>query len=164
LSTRCTVHFHDDGTEEPEAIIYRHSDGYPSGVLPDIEAFFAACENGTAANGGRPDTRFNDPSYLAAKFVVYQSQSLRRHMDQFYAELAKDDAEGYYADKGSRSELDFLGTGIMAEDPMDIEYRYHLHCGGAGGAGRPRVTVDDIGGRSAMTPDEALAADGEDDD
>lgn len=39
MSTRCQIGFYEAGKEDLEdfeALIYRHCDGYPEGVLPDI--------------------------------------------------------------------------------------------------------------------------------
>ena len=108
MSTRCTIHFCYGSMEETEAIIYRHCDGYPEAMLPDLDRFFSDVENQTK------DTRFSDPSYLAAKFVVWQS---RENIEAY---------EGYEMHVGGP--LDFLGLGICMEDPGDIEYRYHVVC------------------------------------
>ena len=102
MSTRATVHFEQNG--EAQAIVYRHSDGYPEGLGNDLQTFFGDVQLQTR------DTRFSNPCYLAAKFVVWQAA---RYADQT-AEGAKP--------------LDFLGVGIVMEDPGDIEYRYHVGC------------------------------------
>jgi len=115
MSTRCTIHFHWDKEKDPTAIIYRHCDGYPDAILPDLHQFFADVKEQTN------DTRFGDPSYLAAKFVVWQA-------DQ-YAINYRPDAEGNWGHvKGNM--LDFISLGVLMDDPGDIEYRYHLWCGG----------------------------------
>lgn len=98
MSTRATVHFEQGGMTE--AIVYRHSDGYPEGLGEDLKRFFQEVKAHTS------DTRFGDPVYLAAKWVVYDSQ------DQ------------------ERWSLNFLGVGIVMRDPGDIEYRYHVECNG----------------------------------
>jgi hypothetical protein len=100
MSTRATVHFQSNG--KTEAIVYRHSDGYPEGLGEDLKLFFKEVQAQTK------DTRFNDPAYLAAKFVVWQSDQYRRGLNR----------------------LDFLGVGVVLEDPGDIEYRYLLDCNG----------------------------------
>jgi len=97
VSTRATVHFEQNG--ETQAIVYRHSDGYPDGLGNDLQTFFGDVQLQTR------DTRFNDPCYLAAKFVVWQAARYAR-----------------------TNPLDFLGVGIVMEDPGDIEYRYHVRC------------------------------------
>jgi len=114
MSTRCTVHFHYRDNQEPEAIVYRHSDGYPNsqhGVPASLERFFTDVETQTK------DTRFNDPTYLAAKYVVWQ-------------------ANEYSGDEM----LDFLSVGVMQSDPGDIEYRYHIWCN----SDKPNVTWEKV--------------------
>ena len=97
MSTRATVHFQSDGGTR--AIIYQHSEGYPSGLGEELKDFLNDVNQ-------LDDKRFNDPTYLAAKFVVWRVAQ--------YA--PKDDP------------LNFLGVGVMLEDPGDIEYRYLLAC------------------------------------
>lgn len=103
MSTRATVHFQYNG--KTEAIVYRHTDGYPEGLGEDLKQFFADVE--TQCSNGYGGTRFNDPTYLAAKFVVWQAMQ--------YAE-------------NKEKPLDFLSIGVMMEDPYDIAYRYLLEC------------------------------------
>lgn len=98
MSTRCNIHFDQEG--ETIANIYRHSDGYPEAVLPDLQEFFAAVQEQTL------DTRFSDPSYLAAKFVVWQAERFSR----------------------SGRPLNFLSLGIVNEDAKDGEWVYTVHC------------------------------------
>lgn len=112
MSTRCTTHFHDSGDRKACAIIFRHTDGYPSAAGADILEFFDAIE---AQAGG--DTRFGDASMLAARYVVFLSQ-------MFAGDPAKP--------------LDFLSVRVLDEDTADTEFTYHVYCEG----GRPRVTVD----------------------
>lgn len=109
MSTRSTVHFHyGEPTDKPTAIIYRHCGGYPAkgGMLDSLSEFFADVQSQTK------DTRFNDPSYLAAKFVVWQAGQYRAKWDGTQSNL-----------------LDFLSLGVLMDDPSDIEYRYHVCCG-----------------------------------
>ena len=100
------------------SIVYRHWDGYPSGAGTDLYRFFADIETATA------DTRFSDASYLAAKYVVWLSKK--------------------FAEK---NDYDFLGVGVVLQDPGDIEYRYEIDCGHAGTylePKRPAVKCFDI--------------------
>jgi len=64
MSTQATVHFQENG--KTEAIIYRHTDGYPEGLGEDLQTFLNEVNK-------LKDKRFDDPSYLAAKFVVWQA-------------------------------------------------------------------------------------------
>ncbi len=109
MSTRSTTHFVYGDEDKPEAIVYRHSDGYPEGAGADILEFLAEV-------GKLKDPRFGDPSYLAAKYVVF---------------LADKFNNGYTGNgewKRNESKLDFLSVGVMREDPLDIEYRYVIDC------------------------------------
>lgn len=109
MSTRCNIHF--DSEYGTAANIYRHCDGYPADVQADLQKFFDAVESQTS------DTRFSDPEYLAAKFVVWEATK----------------------DYGFRSGklLDFLGVGIMTQDAGDGAYIHTVLCGNSG---RPVVT------------------------
>lgn len=115
MSTRCVINFCYG--KRVVAKVYRHHDGYPDtdgGVLADLTRFVTDVEKDTR------DTRFNDPSYLAAKFVVWQADKL---------------AVDYKFNKGQTEvishgrKLDFLGVGVLMEDPGDIDYRYFVDCG-----------------------------------
>lgn len=115
MSTRCVINF--SRGEDVVAKVYRHGDGYPdgaSGVLSDLNKFFADVQSQTE------DTRFNDPSYLAAKFVVWQA--------------------GQYTRKFGRLPLDFLGIGVCVDDP-DFQYSYTVDCGKSEG-GVPKVSYE----------------------
>lgn len=116
MSTRCNIHF--NGWGETQANVYRHSDGYPDGVLPDLQKFFEAVE----AQCGH-DTRFDDPEYLAAKYVVWQSQ------------------QKYYAPEGKP--LAFTGVSPCLQDHGDIEFVYTVDCDKLDQKGRPTVTHEE---------------------
>lgn len=106
MSTRCNIHFADKWGDV--ANIYRHTDGYPdgeSGVLADLGRFFAAVEEQTAATG---DTRFDDPEYLAARFVVWQA-----------SQNACPDGP-----------LSFISVGVTCTDAGDAAYIYRVVSGG----------------------------------
>lgn len=99
MSTRCNIHFcHRDGTIASN--IYRHCDGYPDGVMPDLALFFADVRTQTT------DTRFDDAEYLAAKFVVWQA--------------------GRSTSRFAARPLAFLSLGICLRDHGDIEYVYRI--------------------------------------
>lgn len=122
MGTRSTTHFiyqDSNGRTYTEAIIYRHWDGYPEGAGTDIFRFLAQVKRHTF------DTRFSDPSYLAAKYVVWLSQ------------------EPFAHDRGRFPEdnrcLDFLSVGVCSEDPGDIKYRYTINCGKILKNGLPEV-------------------------
>lgn len=136
MSTRCVINF--TYKQEIEAKVYRHGDGYPDGehgVPADLERFFKAVEKDTK------DTRFTDPTYLAAKFVVWQAGELARKYEA-------DPKSGKYRWKKNKR-LDFLGVGVVMADPGDIEWVYTVDCsasrdaltpGGLTSKGRPAVS------------------------
>jgi hypothetical protein len=126
VSTRCTFHFETKVKDQTvtDAIVYQHSDGYPEGVLPELEEFFATVEAEAS------DTRYTDPSYLAAKFVVWLAREFTKPTT--------------WAPDRKQGSLDFLSVGICQRDPGDIEYRYHLDCSYREGGGRPVVTHEDV--------------------
>jgi hypothetical protein len=127
MSTRCTTHFVWDISDKPQAIIYRHTDGYPEGHGTDLYRFFKEIKDNV------DDTRFGDPSYLSAKLVVWLANQFSKHYDYETKEMVPD----HY--------LDFISVGVVQSDPGDIEYRYVVECGGqTDDDGYPPVTCEDI--------------------
>jgi len=116
MSTRATVHFDD------RAIVYRHSDGYPDGLGQDLARFIRAARK-------LQDPRLNDASYLAAKWVVFDVTEYQKYMRDSNARMKAEGMKPYYPDPVDP--LDFLGVGIVLEDPGDIEYRYNIDCDGS---------------------------------
>ena len=106
MGTRSVIGFHGGkASEAPDALIYRHSDGYPDGpdgVPADFVRFLAATLEQTT------DTRFSDATMLAARFVVWQA-----------GEFARDKA----------TPLDFLSVRIVRDVPGDVAYLYAGECG-----------------------------------
>ncbi len=126
MSTRSTTHILAGDPAQPEAIIYRHTDGYPEGHGLDLRRFFDDVEASTS------DTRYNDPSYLAAKLVVWLARE--------FATSGEFTPDGYVRTSHADSRpFDFLSVGIMREDPGDIEYIYEIDCSRHGDDGRPLV-------------------------
>ena len=116
MSTRATIHFHFPGERAAEAIVYRHHDGYPDGLGKDLKAFVQAVKDQT------DDTRFDDPAYLAAKWIVYDAL---HHSNAMFEDPPKP--------------LKFLSVGIVRTDPDDIAYRYHVVCDGT-----PKITHEHV--------------------
>ena len=119
MSTRAAIHFEYPGSGDTEAIVYRHSDGYPDGLGQDLVRFIEEVRT-------LRDTRLGDPSYLAAKWVVFDVLEHQAYMAKSNADNEKIGQEPYYM----LERLGFLGTGIVNKDPSDIEYRYHVVCDG----------------------------------
>jgi hypothetical protein len=113
MSTRSTTHFTYEANSKPTAIIYRHSDGYPEGAGVDLRRFIKQCSE-------LNDSRLSDPSYLAAKYVVFLA-------DMF--NWSYDFKNGGMEKKRPASRLEFISVGVVNEDPGDIEYRYVINCG-----------------------------------
>ena len=111
MSTRSSTHF--TMGEKRRAIVYRHADGYPSGAGADLLEFLRAVQRQT------PDTRFGDPSYLAAKYVVFLAEL-------FAVDYARTADEFKSTPRTNR--LDFISVGVCLSDPADIEYRYVVDC------------------------------------
>lgn len=128
MSTRSTAHF--TLGEETEAIIYRHSDGYPEVAGRDLLRFFDEVRKQTR------DTRFSDPTYLAAKYVVFLAGEMSQYQTYHDGEYHPDEVKP----------LNFLSVGVMREDPGDIEYRYIVDCARMIN-GRPYVEVQPVGGK-----------------
>jgi hypothetical protein len=120
MSTRSTTHFIYGNKSNPVAIIYRHSDGYPEVAGVDIHKFFDEC-------GKLNDSRFTDPSYLAAKYVVFLADIFNTKWNSVTGD----------------SKLQFLSVGVMCSDPGDIEYRYVIDCKNLI-SGRPTVTCHSV--------------------
>ena len=117
MSTRCTTHFRDTLDGETTAIVYRHHDGYPEGAGVDLVKFVKDVKS--QCEGTSYGTRFNDESYLAAKYLTFLVTN------------------GYKYDE--TKPLDFGGVGILNQDPMDIEYRYIVVCNG-----EPTIYVQNV--------------------
>ena len=109
MSTRCNIHF--TYGEEIVSNIYRHSDGYPEGVLPDLQTFFHAVLKDCDGYA----TRFDDPEYLAAKYLVWQAAQY---------------GEG----------LAFSSVSPCLQDHGDIEYIYTVDCAMLDNDGFPSVS------------------------
>lgn len=103
MSTRCVINFHYASTEEPaEAKVYKHDDGYPEALHPLFQEFFISYEQA----GG---DRFNDPSYLAAQFIIWR---------QLFLSRVSCGPEPYIR----------TGLGVIVQDPPDIDYLWHVVC------------------------------------
>lgn len=140
MSTRSTTHFVSELGDKPTAIVYRHSDGYPSGAGKDIQQFLRDVVANTQ------DTRFYDPSYLAAKYVVWLA-------GQFARRYERNAATGEYGYVASHP-LDFISVGVVQSDPDDIEYRYIIVA--AHGADAPGVYVDVLDGKGPRVLSDVL--------
>jgi len=108
------------------AKIYRHGDGYPDGLGKDLQTFL------DHVKATLKDTRFNDASYLAAKWVVWDAGRMAKY--QSY-----DCKTDEYLPV--TNPLNFLSVGIMMEDPGDIEYSYDVICNSDWGVAEKMPTI-----------------------
>jgi hypothetical protein len=142
VSTRCTTHFHSDyGRNEVEAIVFRHTDGYPKEAGADLLKFFDAIEAQAPH-----DTRFDDASMLAARYVVFLSRMFTRTYT----------GGGEWENYGNERPLDFISVRVLQEDTADTEYVYHVYCKEGG---RPKVTVDNLNTGETLPLQEAVEKD-----
>lgn len=132
MSTKSTTHFIYGNKKKPLAIVYRHSNGYPEGAGADIYKFLLDVK-AQVPN----DTRFDDPSYLAAKYVVWLARKFA--YDWVQRDPEKNNKSGFVSHADERP-LDFRSVGVMMSDPGDIEYRYIIDCGNIDQDGLPDVT------------------------
>lgn len=103
MSTRSQIAFYETENAIPkdgDVFIYRHSDGYPEGVLPDLKPFAVVFNK----HRGLDDT-----AYATARCV--------QHLTNLSSERRK--CEG-------ASEYSFLGYGVDTSIHWDIEYFYHV--------------------------------------
>jgi hypothetical protein len=149
MSTRSTTHFiytdPDTGKAETLAIVYRHSDGYPKGAGVDLCKFITRCKALKNTQGG---TRLNDPSYLAARYVVFLAEMFaydyafvdsEGKLHKHAVDPKNPNAERKYVQIPRKNRLNFISCGVVMSDPWDIEYRYTVDCGKIGPNGRPEV-------------------------
>jgi len=115
MSTRCQIGFFETMPSDEKmieelrksikptavALIYRHSDGYPNSVLPDLDCYLAKCQ------------RNDDPCYAAAWFVHFLIDRAMRNARK-WAKLGNRKADAH----------NYLGHGIDNEYHGDIQYFY----------------------------------------
>lgn len=127
MSTRTQIEFQNIWKNEKGKIkierrtVYRHSDGYPEAVIPDLKEFLKW-------NNGRN----SDIEYQAANFIYW---SKRRHEELYF--LPKGSKERGLVDNTRKKWSDFgstncsmlhTGFGICENDEFhgDIEYFYEV--------------------------------------
>jgi hypothetical protein len=110
MATRSNIEFAYN--DRVVANVYVHYDGTPMNRIPELQHFFLEVKSQTQ------DTRFSDPSYLAAKFIVWYTQ-VREHRNG--------------------KPLDFLGIGVAVQNAADSDYIYRVHCDRTDTLGLPLV-------------------------
>lgn len=117
MSTSAVIHF-KWASGEDGAVIFRQCDGAPDQLGLDLLRFFEAVEEQAPH-----DTRFGDPCYLAARWVVF-------------------DAEAHRWQYGN-GPLAFLSVGVVLPGQWGGAWRYDVTCHGRfspeGNAERPDV-------------------------
>ena len=107
MSTRCQIGFYQKpgpSLHQPLALIYRHSDGYPEGVLPEILPY---CLRFDQARG------MGDTEYLAARLLAH----LVAVHDGIILSIPGTDPE----------RVPCLGYGISDDFHGDLEYYYAVY-------------------------------------
>ena len=120
MSTRCQIEFssiykNEKKEKRTESIlVYRHSDGYPEGVIPDIKKFLKW-------NGGR----INDIEYTAANFIYW---SKRNFEEKYYYEEWGGGKNKKWSDAQDFNSILLIGFGICEKENFhgDIEYFYNV--------------------------------------
>ena len=109
MSTRCQIGIYENDTRlnKPEVLLYRHSDGYPDGVLPEMMPFLRWFKKG----------RGMDVEYLGARLL----QWLCNKYDGYG--IANNFSPEIY-DAGMTG---VLGYGICKELHGDIEFYYAVY-------------------------------------
>lgn len=130
MSTRCAFHFKYPGGPVV-ANIYRHYDGNPDTARKDLTEFFDAVEAQTT------DTRFDEPAYLAAKFVVWQAWEYAKSTAEMANLLAKVDGK---PTRDTVAPLSFTGVGVDVQDAGDLAYIHTITCSGQG---RPAIISEE---------------------
>ena len=106
MSTRSQIGFYkkaETPLDKFEALLYRHSDGYPSGVLPDILPFLS---------WWRKARGIGDSEYCSARLLQYLCNEYDKYSKRF------------------GEELEFTGTlghGVCKTFQGDIEYFYKIY-------------------------------------
>ena len=102
MSTRSQLGFYEPGEKDLKkwiGLIYRHCDGYPTGILPDIMPFLKKFK----------DVRGNDPEYQGAWLL---HELLKEH-------------DAYMEKAGYKN--GFTGFGVCHDFHGDIEYFYAIY-------------------------------------
>lgn len=123
MSTRCQIGFYEEKEKDLtkwEALIYRHSDGYPgtangkeTGVLADIVPFLRWWAKGRG---------LGDLEYCSARLLQYLCNKYDKFMDAFEAQRNID----IVVTEKSRF-IGTLGHGICNGFHGDIEYFYAIY-------------------------------------
>jgi hypothetical protein len=119
VSTRCQIGFYQQDNNDllkPDALLYRHSDGYPGtvsgskyGVLPDVVPFLRLFHKRRG---------LDDTEYAAAWTLHHLIECHVQHIKEYRAKTAS--GKAYYPEDG-RDCIDF---GVCQDFHGDLEFYY----------------------------------------
>lgn len=108
MSTRCEIGIYKKGAklENPKVLLYKHCDGYPNGVVPEIKPFLEKFQK----NRG-----LDDYQYLGARLMQYMCNIADESLKKWSKEMVQS--------------FETTGYGIMSVDQFqsDIEYYYAIY-------------------------------------
>lgn len=110
MSTRCQIGIYENKEKEHkdfEVLLYRHSDGYPEGVLPDIIPFLKRWKK---------QRGISDTEYIGARLL--------QHLCNEYDGLSKTTLKQLKSKDGFTG---VLGHGICKDFHWDIAYFYKIY-------------------------------------
>jgi hypothetical protein len=113
MSTRSQIGFYknkEQSFDEPDVLIYKHSDGYPEGVIPLLKEF---CKMFKERRG------LDDTEYAGAWYVYELINEHVNHMKEFKKETNYTNIP----DDG----MDCLSHGIVKGFQWDIDFYYRVH-------------------------------------
>lgn len=110
MSTRCQIKLRET---ENNIYIYKHSDGYPEGVIPTLKPFVDRFFK----------NRGYDPDYLLAQIV---RQFAAKDYEQGHTARANGDKRGAPRDGETFPYGDYTGWGLDCIRHDDIDYLYEI--------------------------------------
>jgi hypothetical protein len=121
MSTRAQVAFYGN-IEQPlkkwDALIYKHSDGYPEGVLPELEVF------ATDFNAKRG---LSDSEYASAWYLMFLYKQHMKMAEDWSKDHAKEIADPSRAFPELKDFGLYSGNGVSKQIHGDIEYFYAVY-------------------------------------
>lgn len=114
MSTRCQIGIYrskDTSIDQPEVLLYRHCDGYPKGVLPDMKEFLNWWHKGRG---------ISDTEYTGARLIQFMCNQADKQSEEFKASMSLNNQ----SEKGLTGEI---GYGICKEFHGDIEFFYKIY-------------------------------------
>lgn len=113
MSTRSQIAIYekeDAPIESVKVLLYRHSDGSPEWVLPEIKPFL---------NDFNKVRGIGDTAYCLARLMQHLGNLQNKYMEELYERMGT-------THSANEKESKYLGYGIMTEFAGDIEYFYHV--------------------------------------